>query len=58
LIGPTPSPGDVKDSIKKAMERNAKLDAESLSVDSSNGKVTLRWTVTSWADHDEAVAAA
>jgi osmotically-inducible protein OsmY len=58
LIGPTPSPGDVKDSIKKAMERNAKLDADSVSVDSSGGKVTLRGTVTSWADHDEAVAAA
>jgi osmotically-inducible protein OsmY len=58
LVGPTPSPSDVKHSIKKAMERNAKLDAENVTVDSSNGKVTLRGTVSSWADHDEAVAAA
>jgi osmotically-inducible protein OsmY len=58
LMMPTPSPGDVKHSIKKAMERNAKLDAESVSVDSANGKVTLRGTVSSWAEHDEAVAAA
>jgi osmotically-inducible protein OsmY len=58
LMGPTPSPSDVKHSITKAMERNAKLDADSVSVDSSNGTVTLRGTVTSWADHDEAIAAA
>jgi osmotically-inducible protein OsmY len=58
LMGPTPSAGDVKHSIKKAMERNAKLDADSVSVESSNGTVTLRGTVSSWADHDEAVAAA
>jgi osmotically-inducible protein OsmY len=58
LIAPGPSAGDVKHSIKKAMERNAKLDAEGVAVDSSNGTVTLRGTVSSWADHDEAVAAA
>jgi len=40
------------------MERNAKLDAESVSVDSSNGTVTLDGTVSSWADHDEAISAA
>ena len=58
LMGPVPSAGDVKHSIKKAMERNAKLDADSVSVESSNGTVTLRGTVSSFADHDEAVAAA
>jgi osmotically-inducible protein OsmY len=58
LMGPTPSAGNVQHSIKKAMERNAKLDADSVSVDSSNGTVTLRGTVSSFADHDEAVAAA
>ena len=58
LVPAGPSTGDVKHSIKKAMERNAKLDADSLSVDSSNGTITLDGTVSSWADHDEAVAAA
>lgn len=58
LVAPGPSADDVEHSIKRAMERNAKLDAESVSVDSSNGTVTLRGTVSSWADHDEAVAAA
>ena len=58
LVPPAPSEGDVRHSIKKAMERNAKLDAESVSVDSSNGTVTLDGTVSSWADHDEAISAA
>jgi osmotically-inducible protein OsmY len=58
LVAPGPSAHDVEHSIKKAMERNAKLDAESVSVDSSNGTITLKGTVSSWADHDEAVAAA
>jgi osmotically-inducible protein OsmY len=58
LVAPGPSTGDVQESIKQAMERNAKLDAASVAVDSSNGTVTLRGTVSSWADHDEAVTAA
>jgi osmotically-inducible protein OsmY len=58
LVPPGPSAHDVEHAIKKAMERNAKLDAESVSVESSDGTITLGGTVTSWADHDEAVAAA
>jgi osmotically-inducible protein OsmY len=58
LVPPGPSTDEVQHSIKKAMERNAKLDAKSVSVETSNGKVTLRGTVSSWADHDEAVNAA
>jgi osmotically-inducible protein OsmY len=58
LIPPGPTSHDVEHSIKKAMERNAKLDAESVSVESSGGTITLRGTVSSWADHDEAVNAA
>ena len=58
LIPPGPTAHDVEHSIKKAMERNAKLDAENAAVESSNGTITLRGKVSSWADHDEAVAAA
>jgi len=58
LVPPSPTAGDVQHSIKKAMERNAKLDADSVFVDSSNGTITLDGTVSSWADHDEAVSAA
>jgi osmotically-inducible protein OsmY len=58
LVAPGPSADDVEHDIKKAMERNAKIDAESVTVESSNGVVTLRGNVSSWADHDEAVSAA
>lgn len=58
LTAPMESPGEIQHSIKKAMERSAKLDAESVSVETSKGTVTLRGTVSSWADHDEAVATA
>jgi osmotically-inducible protein OsmY len=58
LVPPSPGAEDLENSIEKAMERSAKLDADSVSVESSNGTVTLRGTVSSWADHDEAVGAA
>jgi osmotically-inducible protein OsmY len=58
LVAPGPSVHDLEHSIKKAMERNARLDAEEVSVESLNGTVTLRGTVSSWADHDQAVEAA
>jgi osmotically-inducible protein OsmY len=58
LVAPGPSVDDVKHAIKKAMERNAKIDAESVEIESSNGTVTLHGLVSSWADHDEAVSAA
>jgi osmotically-inducible protein OsmY len=58
LTGPGPEAGDVEDDIKKALKRSAKLDAESLSVDTKNGKVTIKGVVSSWSEHDDAVAAA
>ena len=57
-LDPTAPEGDVKHAIKKAFERNAKLDADELSVESSNGTITLEGTVSSWSEHDEAVNAA
>ena len=58
LVPPAPSAHDVESSIENAMERNAKLDAESVKVKSENGTITLSGTVSSWADHDQAVDAA
>ncbi len=55
---PTPDAGDVKEGIKKAFKRNAKLDAGDLDVSTSNGTVTIEGTVHSWAEHDEALSAA
>jgi len=58
LLPPGPSAHDVQHSIKKALERNAKLDAADLDVQSSHGTITLTGVVDSWANHDTAIAAA
>ena len=55
---PTPDRGVVKESIKKAFKRNAALDAKDLQVSTDNGSVTVKGTVSSWAEHDEAIDAA
>jgi osmotically-inducible protein OsmY len=53
-----PSAGDVEEAIRKAFERNAKIDAEDVSVDTHDGTVVLTGSVSSSAEHDEALAAA
>jgi osmotically-inducible protein OsmY len=58
LTFPTPSAHDIEHSIKKALVRNAKLDADNLNVTISEGTVTLSGTVRSWSEHDAAVAVA
>jgi len=55
---PTPSPGDVQESIKKAFKRNAAIDADDLYISSDDGTVTINGNVSSWAEHDEALDAA
>jgi osmotically-inducible protein OsmY len=58
LKNPEPNAGDVQESIKKAFKRNAKIDADDLLVSTSNGTVTIDGSVSSWAEHDEAIDAA
>jgi osmotically-inducible protein OsmY len=58
LTAPVPYAGDVQESIGRAFERNARIDAVSLRVEASDGKVTLSGAVSSWAEHDAAVSAA
>jgi osmotically-inducible protein OsmY len=58
LADTTPSSTDVEKKIKKAFSRNAKLDANALTVATSYGTVTLSGQVGSWDEHDDAVAAA
>jgi osmotically-inducible protein OsmY len=58
LTTPVPYAGDVQESILRAFERNARIDAVSLRVEMSDGKVTLFGAVSSWAEHDAAVSAA
>ena len=53
-----PTPSDVRNSITKAFKRDASLDADSLSIDTFDGTVTLSGHVDSWVEHDAAVNAA
>jgi osmotically-inducible protein OsmY len=55
---PTPDAGVIKEGIKSAFKRNAKLDADDLSITTSAGTVTIKGTVSSLAAHDEAIEAA
>jgi len=49
---------DVKGKIEAALRRNAELDAKKISVQASEGKVTLSGTVRSWIEREDAVNAA
>jgi osmotically-inducible protein OsmY len=58
LDSPEPYAGDVQDSIKKALERDAKIDSDDIAVETVNGTAILTGNVRSWSEHDAAVAAA
>jgi osmotically-inducible protein OsmY len=49
---------DVQGSIEKAFSRNAKIDANDLTVITHDSTVELEGTVRSWSEHDAALAAA
>lgn len=58
ITPPAPSAADTQESIKKAFKRNAAVDADELQISTRDGAVTVKGAVRSWAEHDEAIAAA
>jgi osmotically-inducible protein OsmY len=58
-LASAPGDGDIQMAISAAFARSAGLDANCLSVDiPADGMVVLSGAVSSWAEHDEAIATA
>jgi osmotically-inducible protein OsmY len=57
-VVPDVAPAAVKQNIEQALERNAVIDADNITVNVDGTKVVLSGSVHSWAERNQAVAAA
>jgi osmotically-inducible protein OsmY len=53
-----PKPADIREKIKKELERIVDQEAERITVDTTNGRVVLKGTVHSWTEREAARKAA